>query len=125
MKDWGFPRRPRGVRREEQGLSKPQYLPRHQGGAEVISPHVDQRIQGSEDQDQRAEPWCGRYADVRRAVPVQRGRCRSQKADHCDDPSGTFRTPDEIASTALFLASDQSSYVAGIDLPVDGGLTAV
>ncbi|MET3105974.1 NAD(P)-dependent dehydrogenase (short-subunit alcohol dehydrogenase family) [Oxalobacteraceae bacterium GrIS 1.18] len=33
--------------------------------------------------------------------------------------------PEEIASAALFLASDQSSYVAGIDLPVDAGLTAV
>ena len=53
---------------------------------------VDQRIQGSEDQDQRAEPRSGRYADVRRAVPVQRGRCRSQKADHCDDPIGQTGT---------------------------------
>jgi NAD(P)-dependent dehydrogenase (short-subunit alcohol dehydrogenase family) len=33
--------------------------------------------------------------------------------------------PEEIASVALFLASEESSYVAGIDLPVDGGVTAV
>ena len=40
-------------------------------------------------------------------------------------PLARLARPEEIASTALFLASDQSSYVAGIDLPVDGGLTAV
>jgi len=40
-------------------------------------------------------------------------------------PLARLARPKEIASAALFLASDQSSYVAGIDLPVDGGLTAV
>jgi len=35
-----------------------------------------------------------------------------------------LRRSEEIASAALFLASE-SSYVAGIDLPVDGGLTVV
>ena len=46
------------------------------------------------------------------------------KAMPGEDPS-TLPRPEEIASAALFLASDQSSYVARIDLPVDGGLTAV
>jgi NAD(P)-dependent dehydrogenase (short-subunit alcohol dehydrogenase family) len=33
--------------------------------------------------------------------------------------------PEEIVSTALFLASDEASFIAGIDLLVDGGMTAI
>jgi NAD(P)-dependent dehydrogenase (short-subunit alcohol dehydrogenase family) len=40
-------------------------------------------------------------------------------------PMGRIGKPEEIASAAVFLASDQSSYITGIDLPVDGGLVAV
>jgi NAD(P)-dependent dehydrogenase (short-subunit alcohol dehydrogenase family) len=40
-------------------------------------------------------------------------------------PMGRFGKPEEIASAAVFLASDESSYVTGIDLCVDGGMAQI
>lgn len=40
-------------------------------------------------------------------------------------PLGRIGRPEEIASAVLFLASEDSSFVAGIDLFVDGGLAQV
>jgi NAD(P)-dependent dehydrogenase (short-subunit alcohol dehydrogenase family) len=34
-------------------------------------------------------------------------------------------TPDEVANAALFLASDESSFITGIELFVDGGMAQV
>ncbi|MBW2421918.1 MAG: glucose 1-dehydrogenase [Deltaproteobacteria bacterium] len=39
-------------------------------------------------------------------------------------PMGRFARPEEIASAALFLATDESSFVTGSSLLVDGGYTA-
>jgi NAD(P)-dependent dehydrogenase (short-subunit alcohol dehydrogenase family) len=36
-------------------------------------------------------------------------------------PLGRFGSPPEIATACLFLCSKQSSYVTGVDIPVDGG----
>jgi NAD(P)-dependent dehydrogenase (short-subunit alcohol dehydrogenase family) len=40
------------------------------------------------------------------------------------EPMGRWGTPEEIATTALFLAADDSSFVTGSTLAVDGGLLA-
>lgn len=40
-------------------------------------------------------------------------------------PLGRFGQPKEVAQAVLFLASSDSSYVAGVDLYVDGGMVAV
>ena len=37
---------------------------------------------------------------------------------------GRFGIPEDIANACLYLASDESSFVTGVALPVDGGFTA-
>ena len=39
-------------------------------------------------------------------------------------PMGRLGTADDIANAALFLASDESSFITGTAIPVDGGYTA-
>jgi NAD(P)-dependent dehydrogenase (short-subunit alcohol dehydrogenase family) len=40
-------------------------------------------------------------------------------------PLGRLGDPDEIAKAAVFLASDDASYITGIELFVDGGMAQI
>ncbi len=40
-------------------------------------------------------------------------------------PLGRFGSGDEVARTALFLVSDDSSYITGAEIPVDGGMAQI
>jgi NAD(P)-dependent dehydrogenase (short-subunit alcohol dehydrogenase family) len=48
---------------------------------------------------------------------------RAQMATHV--PMGRLGRPEELASAALFLASDESSFMTGAELCVDGGMAQV
>jgi len=36
-------------------------------------------------------------------------------------PIGRMAEPEEVASLALFLCSDEASFITGVDYPLDGG----
>jgi NAD(P)-dependent dehydrogenase (short-subunit alcohol dehydrogenase family) len=40
-------------------------------------------------------------------------------------PLGRIGTPEDVAFGALYLASDESSFVTGTALVIDGGMTAL
>lgn len=39
-------------------------------------------------------------------------------------PLGRFVTPEDIAAAITFLASDDAAMITGVNLPVDGGVSA-
>ena len=48
-----------------------------------------------------------------------------KKRERLDEvPLGRLATAQDVANAALFLASDEASFITGAALPVDGGLTA-
>jgi NAD(P)-dependent dehydrogenase (short-subunit alcohol dehydrogenase family) len=40
-------------------------------------------------------------------------------------PIGRVGLPEDVANAALFLASDEASFITAVDLPLDGGLTSL
>ena len=58
-------------------------------------------------------------------APTKEGADQARAQLAAAVPFGRLGRPEEIASTALFLASDEASFIAGVDLPVDGGMAAI
>jgi NAD(P)-dependent dehydrogenase (short-subunit alcohol dehydrogenase family) len=58
-------------------------------------------------------------------APTKEGADQARAAFAAAVPFGRLGRPEEIAATALFLASDEASFIAGVNLPVDGGMTAI
>jgi glucose 1-dehydrogenase len=60
------------------------------------------------------------------ATPINNGTLhdpQKMKVLHDIIPEGRMGKPEEVAAVALFLASDESSYVTGSTYFVDGGMT--
>lgn len=52
------------------------------------------------------------------------GRERNMEAIVRDIPMRKMGMPDDVANAVLFLASDESKYITGIELTIDGGILA-
>lgn len=79
-----------------------------------------------------AAEYAARGIRVNAILPgaIDTGMTQSMPKDYIDGAvaatlMGRIGRPDEIASLALFLASDESSFITGTLTPVDGGYTIV
>jgi NAD(P)-dependent dehydrogenase (short-subunit alcohol dehydrogenase family) len=78
-----------------------------------------------------ASEWAGRGVTVNTVSPtvvltdLGRKAWEGEKGDalKAQIPTGRFAYPEEIAATALFLASESAAMVNGADILVDGGYT--
>lgn len=59
----------------------------------------------------------GMMASVLGGTDSEEGRAMITKGI----PLGRVATPEDVGNAAAFLASDEASFITGIELPVDGG----
>ena len=71
----------------------------------------------------RVNALCPGYVDTNMTRPLHDNPELLEKIRQ-RHPIGRLGRPEEIAHAALFLASEESSFITGIAMPVDGGYTA-
>lgn len=74
-------------------------------------------------QNVRVNSICPGFVDTPMTEPAF-GEEEFYEYVHGQTPMGRVAQPEEIAGLAMFLASDEASYVTGVNIPVDGGWTA-
>jgi len=77
-------------------------------------------------------PTATPFASTIMDLTVRRLRLSGEEVEHFKKsllerwtPLGRLGSPDEVAKAVAFLASDDSSYITGIELFVDGGLAQI
>src|SRR5882757_2443070 len=104
-----------------EGKSGLRDLRRHQSCPPFIRSDLDGRVRTSRNPRERNQPWTIETP----MFDAQFSTNALKEQFKANIPLHRLGLPEEIASAALFLASKESSYISGIDLPVDGGLVSV
>lgn len=77
---------------------------------------------------------CNSISPARVHTPFVDGFLKNNYPDNIDEmfdklsktqPIGRMAQPEEVASLALYLCSDEASFITGVDYPIDGGFTTL
>ena len=77
---------------------------------------------------------CNSISPARVHTPFVDGFLKNNYPDNIDgmfdklsktQPIGRMAKPEEIAALALYLCSDEASFITGVDYPIDGGFTTL
>ena len=111
--------REHGLGLRDRGLHRPSALLGRQGG----DPRLHAR--DGEGADRPGHPRQRDRAGLRRHRRSRRARRGAPAADRRVTPAGRLGTPEEVAATVAFLASDDAAYFVGATLSPNGGLVTV
>jgi len=77
---------------------------------------------------------CNSISPARVHTPFVDGFLKNNYPDNIEEmfdklsktqPIGRMAQPEEVASLALYLCSDEASFITGVDYPIDGGFTTL